>query len=53
MYRSYVSKNTVEIGTFCTDPHIQNMKVGRHVLEYAEQFGLQKSQNWTVRSCMF
>jgi len=35
-------KNTVEIGTFCTDPHIQNMKVGRHVLEYAEQFALQK-----------
>ncbi|MFH4339014.1 GNAT family N-acetyltransferase, partial [Acinetobacter baumannii] len=35
--------NTVEIGTFCTDPQIQNMKVGRSVLEYAEQFALQKT----------
>lgn len=35
--------NNVEIGTFCTDPHIQNMKVGRCVLEYAEQFALQKA----------
>ncbi|MDU3123283.1 MAG: GNAT family N-acetyltransferase, partial [Acinetobacter baumannii] len=34
--------NTVEIGTFCTDPHVQNMKIGRSVLEYAEQFALHK-----------
>jgi predicted GNAT family N-acyltransferase len=34
--------NTVEIGTFCTDPDIQNMKVGRCVLEYAERFALQQ-----------
>ena len=34
--------NNVEIGTFCTDPNLQNMKVGRCVLEYAEQFALQK-----------
>lgn len=36
--------NTVEIGTFCTDPQIQNMKVGRSVLEYAEQFALQNTR---------
>ncbi|MFH4155889.1 GNAT family N-acetyltransferase, partial [Acinetobacter baumannii] len=36
-------KNTVEIGTFCTDPNLQNMKVGRCVLEYAEQFALRKT----------
>ncbi|WP_343568031.1 GNAT family N-acetyltransferase [Acinetobacter sp.] len=34
--------NAVEIGTFCTDPNLQNMKVGRSVLEYAEQFALHK-----------
>ncbi|GEA67984.1 hypothetical protein PA3_21420 [Acinetobacter pittii] len=27
--------NQVEIGTFCTDPQVQNMRVGRSVLEYA------------------
>ncbi|MBR7716041.1 GNAT family N-acetyltransferase [Acinetobacter nosocomialis] len=36
-------KNTVEIGTFCTDPNLQDMKVGRCVLEYAEQFALRKT----------
>ena len=34
--------NQVEIGTFCTDPHVQNMRVGRSVLEYAEQYALRK-----------
>lgn len=35
--------NQVEVGTFCTDPHVQNMRVGRSVLEYAEQYALKQA----------
>ncbi|USP41935.1 GNAT family N-acetyltransferase [Acinetobacter sp. XS-4] len=34
--------NQVEVGTFCTDPHVQNMRIGRSVLEYAEQYALKE-----------
>jgi len=37
----------VEIGTFCTDPQVQNMRVGRSVLEYAEQYALKEDPHLT------
>lgn len=37
----------VEIGTFCTDPQVQNMRVGRSVLEYAEQYALKEDPQLT------
>lgn len=39
--------NQVEIGTFCTDPQVQNMRVGRSVLEYAEQYALKEDPHLT------
>ncbi|AVN21790.1 GNAT family N-acetyltransferase [Acinetobacter pittii] len=39
--------NQVEIGTFCTDPQVQNMRVGRSVLEYAEQYALKEVPHLT------
>ncbi|MGR2824752.1 GNAT family N-acetyltransferase [Acinetobacter sp. 1124_18A] len=39
--------NQVEVGTFCTDPHVQNMRVGRSVLEYAEQYALKEVPHLT------
>lgn len=39
--------NQVEVGTFCTDPHVQNMRIGRSVLEYAEQYALKEDPHLT------